>query len=76
MLEDLSHFLPAVLLLRANRQLPPLLRQIKRNADIAVDCGFEVIIKSLPDWAYRDWCKIQDISSNYRRKSGETTKLE
>ena len=35
-----------------------VLRQIRRNADIAAHYGFEIIIKSLPDKAYRDWCKI------------------
>jgi hypothetical protein len=35
-----------------------MLRQIRRNADIAAHYGFEIIIKSLPDKAYRDWCKI------------------
>ena len=35
-----------------------LLKQIRRNADIAAHYGFEIIIKSLPDMAYRDWCKI------------------
>ncbi|WP_240519023.1 transposase [Leptolyngbya sp. BC1307] len=32
-----------------------LLRQIRRNVDIAAQFGFEIIIKSLPDWAYREW---------------------
>ena len=35
-----------------------LLTQIKRDADIATHCGFEIIIKSLPDKAYPEWCKI------------------
>jgi hypothetical protein len=35
-----------------------MLRQIRRNADMAAHYGFEIIIKSLPDEAYRDWCKI------------------
>jgi hypothetical protein len=35
-----------------------LRRQLRRNADIAAQFGFEIIIKSLPDTAYRDWCKI------------------
>ena len=35
-----------------------LLRQIRRNADIATHLGFEIIIKSLPDMAYQEWCKI------------------
>jgi hypothetical protein len=47
----LEKLLPAVL-------WSQLLRQIRRNADIAAHYGFEIIIKSLPDPAYRDWCKI------------------
>ena len=35
-----------------------LLRKIKRSADIAAYYGFEIIIRSLPDAAYQDWCKI------------------
>ena len=35
-----------------------MLKQIRRNADIAAQYGFEIIIKSLPDMAYRDWCNI------------------
>ena len=35
-----------------------LLKQIRHNADIAAHHGFEVIVKSLPDRNYRDWCKI------------------
>jgi hypothetical protein len=35
-----------------------LLRQIRRNADIAAHYGFEIVIQSQPDAAYRDWCKI------------------
>ncbi len=35
-----------------------LLRQIKRDANIAAHCGFEITIKSLPDTAYPKWCKI------------------
>lgn len=35
--------------------MPRLMRQ---NADIAAHYGFEIIIKSLPDMAYQEWCKI------------------
>ena len=35
-----------------------LLRQIKRNADIAAHFGFEIIVKSRPGKAYQEWCKI------------------
>jgi hypothetical protein len=35
-----------------------LLKFIDRNADIAEYFGFEIIVRLLPDWAYRDWCKI------------------
>jgi hypothetical protein len=35
-----------------------LLKLIDLNADIAEYFGFEIILKHLPDWAYRDWCKI------------------
>lgn len=35
-----------------------LLKQIRRNADIAAQYGFDIIVKSRPDTAYRDWCKI------------------
>ena len=35
-----------------------LLRQIRLNADIAAQHGFEIILKSLPDKAYQEWCKI------------------
>lgn len=35
-----------------------LLRQIKRNVDIAAHFGFEILIKSRPDMAYQEWCKI------------------
>lgn len=34
------------------------LRQVRDNADIAAHFGFEIIIKSLPDAAYQEWCKI------------------
>ncbi len=41
---------------------PSLIRVAKgaKSADIAAQYGFEVILKSLPDWAYRD--KVQDLS--------------
>jgi hypothetical protein len=35
-----------------------LLKFIDLNADIAEYFGFEIILRLLPDWAYRDWCKI------------------
>jgi Transposase DDE domain len=35
-----------------------LLQVIDLNADIAEYFGFEIILKLLPDWSYRDWCKI------------------
>ncbi|MEL6601868.1 MAG: transposase [Cyanobacteria bacterium J06614_10] len=35
-----------------------LLRQINRDADIAAHCGFEILIKSLPDTDCPQWCKI------------------
>ena len=43
----LEKLLPSVLWSR-------LLRQIRRDADIAAQCGFEIIIRSLPDAAYQD----------------------
>ena len=35
-----------------------LLKEVRRNADIAAQFGFDIVIKPLPDWAYQDWCKI------------------
>jgi Transposase DDE domain len=35
-----------------------LLKQIKRNADIAAYYGFDILIKSSLDTAYQEWCKI------------------
>lgn len=35
-----------------------LLRKIRRDAEITAHYGFEIVIKSLPDEACRDWCKI------------------
>lgn len=35
-----------------------LLRQIRISADIAAKYGFEIVLKSLPDKDYKEWCKI------------------
>jgi hypothetical protein len=35
-----------------------LLRQIRLSADIAAQYGLEFVLKSLPNTAYREWCKI------------------
>lgn len=35
-----------------------LLRLIKLNADIAEYFGFEIVLKRILDWDYREWCKI------------------
>jgi hypothetical protein len=35
-----------------------LLKQIRASADIAAHYGFEIVLKSLPDWVYKEWCKI------------------
>ena len=35
-----------------------LLRLIQSRTDIAAKYGFEITLKPLPDWAYREWCKI------------------
>ena len=35
-----------------------LLRQIEISRDIAAQYGFEIILKALPDRAYKRWCKI------------------
>jgi hypothetical protein len=35
-----------------------LLKQIRMSADIAAQYGFEIVLKSLPDRAYRERCKI------------------
>ena len=35
-----------------------LLKQIRISADIAAQYGFEIVLKSLPDRAYRERCKI------------------
>jgi hypothetical protein len=35
-----------------------LLKLIRTRADIAAQYGFEITLKLLPDWAYRECCKI------------------
>ncbi|WP_228015713.1 transposase [Leptolyngbya ectocarpi] len=35
-----------------------LLRHIEHTADIAAHYGFDIVIKSRPDRAYQEWCKI------------------
>ncbi len=35
-----------------------LLRQIRREADIAAYYGFDIIVKSRRDTAYQEWCKM------------------
>lgn len=35
-----------------------VLKHIRKSADIAAQHGFQIVLKPLPDWAYRDWCKI------------------
>jgi hypothetical protein len=35
-----------------------LLKLIRTRADIAAQFGFEIILKRLPDSAYRECCKI------------------
>ncbi len=35
-----------------------LLRQIRDNARIAKQLGYEIVLKSRPDKAYQEWCKI------------------
>jgi Transposase DDE domain len=47
----LSILFPSILWLQ-------LLKFIQLRADIAAQFGFEIILKPLPDWAYREWCKI------------------
>jgi hypothetical protein len=47
----LEKLLPAVLWAET-------LNQIRDTAHIAAQFGFEVVIRSMPDMAYRDWCKI------------------
>lgn len=47
----LSILLPSVLWFQ-------LLKLIRIRADIAAQYGFEIILKLLPESAYREWCKI------------------
>jgi len=47
----LSVLFPSVLWLQ-------LLRLLQTHSNIAANYGFEIILKPLPDWAYREWCKI------------------
>ena len=47
----LEKLLPAVL-------WSQMLRQIRQNADVAAHYGFEIVINSLHNKAYKDWCKI------------------
>jgi len=35
-----------------------LLKLIQNRSEIAAQFGFEIVLKRLPDWAYREWCKI------------------
>ena len=35
-----------------------LLKLIQSHADIAAHFGFDIVLKSLPNWAYRECCKI------------------
>ncbi len=35
-----------------------LMKQIRISADIAAQYGIEIVLKSLPDWSYKEWCKI------------------
>jgi len=35
-----------------------LLKLIENRSEIAAQFGFEIVLKRLPDWAYREWCKI------------------
>lgn len=35
-----------------------LLRQMRKSVDLAAQFGFEMVLKSLPSLAYREWCKI------------------
>ena len=47
----LSFLFPSVVWLQ-------LLRLIEDRSEIAAQFGFEIVLKRLPDWAYREWCKI------------------
>jgi hypothetical protein len=35
-----------------------LLRQLQKSVNLAAHYGFEIVLKSLPSLAYREWCKI------------------
>jgi len=35
-----------------------LLKLMQNRSEIAAQFGFEIVLKRLPDWAYREWCKI------------------
>lgn len=35
-----------------------VLKHTRKSADIAAQFGFQIVLKPLPNWAYRDWCKI------------------
>ena len=35
-----------------------LLKYIREQTDIAALYGFEIVLNPLPDWTYKDWCKI------------------
>lgn len=35
-----------------------LLRHIREQEDVAAHYGFQITLNSLPDWSYKDWCKI------------------
>ncbi len=35
-----------------------LMKQIQISADIAAQHGVEIVLKPLPDWSYKEWCKI------------------
>lgn len=35
-----------------------LLKYIRKQTDIAALHGFEIVLNPLPDWTYKDWCKI------------------
>ncbi len=35
-----------------------LLKYIREQTDIAALHGFEIVLNPLPDWTYKDWCKI------------------
>lgn len=35
-----------------------VLRHIRKSVDITAQFGFQIDLKPLPDWPYREWCKI------------------